>query len=186
MKTKVIIGIIVVLLIGGYFISKKPSSNNSDSGVQDKVQEAVKKTLSQLDINSGVHCVMDKNFGVAQVDNVKSMEFYLHGDKVRYDGLMQNPDGKEVEMHVIDDGDYTYMWGDGVSPMGAGNGMKLKDEDGNSMGNGPIDIEELKESNFAVPGYKCSSWSPKESTFTPPENINFKDFSIPNMGGFQR
>ena len=181
MKTKVIIGIIIVLLVGGFLIFKKPSDNGE---VQNKVQEAVKNTLSQLDINSGVHCVMDKNSGVPQIDSVESMEFYLHGKKVRYDSTMKNPDGKEVEMHVIDDGEYNYMWGDGVSPMGASSGMKLKD-DGESE-KGPIDINEFKESHFAVPGYKCSSWSADDAMFTPPEDIQFKDFSLPNGAMFKQ
>ena len=137
---------------------------NADQGV------AFKGSIQDL-INRGksAKCVLQAKAG----DSIISGTTYISGKNARSDFQMTGAGETATNGHFISDGTWMYTWND-VSKDQA---VKFKIDEmqkpefkNQANTNGANNLDESMD-------YKCYSWSADQSSFVPPADINFKDFS---------
>ena len=177
-KTK-ILGIVgVVVLIGGIIFFTSDSSRGDIKNDFNK--------MNALDVNQGITCRQEVK---VLEDNKLINKMYFYKNKMRFDSSLEKETQGQKDMHMISDGEYNYLWGQGMIGAALGGvsknqGMKMKIDDQGEMANS-VDVKELKENNWKVPGISCESWNPDMSIFELPQDINFIDPSnmMPGFGG---
>ncbi len=182
---KIILAIIALIILGGgAFMLLKAKNNSSEQGKEQNqiTQEAKKeaKKIMSLDPNKGIKCEQINDVGE---NNKLKTVIYFYKNKMRYDvGLAQETQGQK-DFHMINDGEYSYMWGKGMLASALGGqegGLKIKNDDPmnkDMQEDVDVDFEELKKQNYVMPGIKCEQWSPNDDLFQAPAGIEFKDMS---------
>ena len=108
---------------------------------------------------------------------------FVQGEKnFRGDFSMMEKNGKKQMSHMIGTETVSYMWADGERQ-----GMMIrldKDEDDEATDD-KVKQEELDEFGFDEDEdvkMNCKKWSPDQSVFTPPKNVEFIDFAAQMEG----
>ncbi|MCR4324336.1 MAG: hypothetical protein NUV69_01465 [Candidatus Curtissbacteria bacterium] len=154
------IALVAVIGIGAFVFNRGKSTETTTPG-SPEAQTQVKGTIAGL-------------FGKNQTCTVKypgqSTEgtIYVSGNKVRGDFTMTDPNGTEMHSSMINDSEYTYTW----TPV-MGQGVKIKNSAATEQTQDQNqDFDVNKEVDM-----KCSSWSPDNSKFTPPSDVQFMDLT---------
>ena len=168
-KTLLIVGAVILLLVlagVGYFVfgknltGSKTSNSTSGSKTTESSDTSSKTSIKDLIFKrKNVTCSVKYPEGSATV--------YV-SDKKFYGEFTTISEGKTNKGYILQDGEYSYMWGDDSTE---GFKVKLTEED---KANTPsaLDLQEEGDVN-------CSNWSVDKSKLTAPANINFTDFTAP-------
>ncbi len=183
MNNKIIIGILGLLVLGGFAFML--TGHNAVKGKKEAAN------IASLNPDAGVKC----KYTVAVLgDNTQNSTLYIYKNHFRYDTNLSKETQGQKDLHMIDDGEYSYIWGKGIiGGLGAGKGFKMKstrNENADENGIAPdIDIEALKKNNFKAPGMECEPWNPDMDMFKAPNNLTFMDMDkfmgggMMNVGG---
>ena len=150
------IGVAIILAIGAFWLLPKFNKNVT--------------RITNLDLNTGVKCVNVVAMGDA---GTSEGVMYFYKDFSRYDSVINHETMGTREMHIITTKDKTYAWGSAFEVPGLISGGLIFDEDAEDAPTEVSDIEELKKSNFKIPGMKCEKWTPDLDILTPPVDIKF-------------
>lgn len=168
-KKYLIIGILVlILLLGGYFLFGKPG-NKSGSSSQSQTSGAPKSLKDLLTAGIAQKCT----FSMDQDSAGQSGTTYIASGKLRGDFSSQS-EGKTIVTHMIVTGNTSYVWQEGEKE-----GFKSSfDTTGSVSATGSGSDSTTAALDFNKQGdYKCSAWVVDESMFTPPADVKFADFS---------
>lgn len=174
MKKSTVWTIIILLVIFGlvaYFITlnkqKRPQmivGNGQPKNVLVTAKNSLEDLVAQ---GKNISCTY-----TSSTDNtVSSGTVYISGKNVRVDYTLMI-DGKKNSGSMIRDNDFTYVWGTAMPQ-----GIKMRNTSAELPTGSPQDKQSFDQT--AKMDYKCQSWSPNNSSFTPPTNIKFSEFSLP-------
>lgn len=183
--TRIIIAVVVllVLIAGAYALLGKKSSNPLQS-VQNKVAQMTTQKMSLSDFFS---LAGSKKCTFSDKTNNSSGTVYIGGGKMRGD-FQSMDNGKTTASHMINDGQYVYVWTDGQSQgykmstdivkKEAAQVTMTPDNSGSSEtqpSSGPVNLNQQAD-------YSCGGWSVDSSMFTLPQGITFTDYSSMMQG----
>ncbi len=171
-----IVGAIVLLLVVGAVAfmqlgksSSKPSADATVSQQKTDSGESMAKGTIQSLLSAGknVSCT----YTTGKDKNVTNGTIYVADKKMRADFTLQGADGKNMDSHMIQDGDYSYFWS---SAMPTGTKMKISALP--KVTPAPNTQTQNADLNKEY-DMKCSSWSVDGSMFTPPADVKFTDMT---------
>lgn len=168
MNTKIIavvVGIIILLGAGGYFVLGNKTSNNIAPATAPTQTQKPSSSLFDLLTKGG-----NQKCDFASSDNGTDSKgtAYISGDKMRVD-LESTVDGKTSTSYIIRNADTNYIWGSDVKQ---GIKVTLSEEDlkNDTQVNQYINSKENVD-------YNCAPWAADNSKFNPPTDIKFTDFT---------
>lgn len=176
MKNKwLIIAAVVVLILlvaGGAYLMMSSKGKSQPQAQTTNTQTAKPQTTNSLKgtilgLLSGGQNV---NCQVTYPDNKGTGTVYVSDKKFAGDFTMKGTDGKETTGHMISDGTYMYLWSSGI-PMG----IKMNLEAAKNAAQNTQNVQSV-DINQEV-GLNCSPWTPDNSKFTIPTDINFRDMT---------
>lgn len=167
MNRNLLISIIVIVLlllgVGFYLMRNQGSQNPVQQAVEQAAQNASRGTIQSL-IGKNQMCK------VSYPDGNGSGTVYVSGDKVRGDFNIQ-AESQTMNTHMIQGGQEIYMWNDGSNQ-----GTKIKIDPNQPTPSAPAGQPQTADLNQEV-DYSCNNWSPDESKFRVPTDVQFMDMS---------
>lgn len=175
-KVLIVIGLVIILAAGGYYLSTRPSSTPEPQSMKQIVKESV-EWAKAIESGKPTSCVMSKA--------ESQMEYYLEGKKMRAD-ITTSVEGKAQLSHMINDGAYLYIWSDGQT-QGSKTAIPTEDEvkqlaeDAkkyqDQTSDTPDFTSESAYDNLETQGYtiNCQGVSADASKLTPPSTVTFID-----------
>jgi len=170
MKKFLPIGIGILVLLGFILFTRKSPQSAQDTPKEssDSLSGNLKELITR---NVPLKCTFDYQDETA---GSTTGTVYISGDNMRGDFEMTQAEQKFTSSMIRDQG-YVYTWSS-AQPQG----MKMKLEEPDTQ----MSQEEIPE-NFSQQldienesiNYSCNPWSPDNSMFTPPANIEFTDLS---------
>ncbi len=177
-KTLIIGVILLLLLVGGALVfSKKSVAPQKDNGEkmvkQDKAAgtQSAMMSLSEL-LTSGKTQSCSYDYTDATTGKM-SGKVYISAGKMRSDYSITDNTGKETTGSVINDGTNMYMWS---SSMNQGIKIAVTEEMKKDMANAQGEAAKYVDMNKKV-NYHCDAWTMNTTSFAPPSNIQFMDYS---------
>lgn len=165
MNIKLLAGIVGGLLVLGgayYFLS----GNNESAENAPQKEESIKSRFASL-VQSGqsYECTFKYNDG----ENVSSGTVYMAGgaERLRGDFSVTDNAAGAMEVHMIRDGGYNYLWGSTMPQgikMAVTNDEMLFEGETNSPVNEDVD-------------YECRAWNVDNDKFELPSGIEFQDMT---------
>lgn len=178
----IIIAVVLVLLIGGAFFFMKKSSTptttdstttaedtNEKSNEDTSMMDSGKNTLMGLmSMGKNLQCNFDY---VTEGKAGTKGTIYVSGKKV-YGEFESEVDGQKTTMRMIQDGDYSYIWG---SAMPEGMKMKIVVPEGKADTSAPANNQYFDPNQQM--DFDCSPWGGDPSKFVIPSDVTFRDMS---------
>lgn len=182
-----VVVVIVLALVGGgiYLNSTKGKSadliNNVREGVQNAGESMTKGSIKGLlGTGKNVMCVIDSGAGGAST-------VYVSGNNMRGD-FTTVAGSTTTKSHMVQDGDYAYIWTDGATEGSKMNIKAMQESAGNASSSGQSAQDVTADIDREV-DMKCSAWNVDNSKFEVPTNVTFTDLSAmmekmaPGAGG---
>ena len=164
-KAIIIAVVLVLLLVGGYFIMKGRSKTPLTTGTSQ--EESSPASLKDL-ISKGIAQSCTYN------NEGSNGKFYVSGDKVRGD-FETTVDGNVTKSHMIIDGNTSYIWSDGEK-----SGIKMTFDASATPSGSTTTSPGGSFDTAANMNYKCSVWVVDSSVFTLPVGVQFMSFGTPS------
>lgn len=176
MNKTILIVLAVVLVVGGVWWFGFKDTSDSDPQSQQPNEESASSLSSLNDLlsrNQDLMCV----YSDSQDDGTTSSgTVYLSRGRMSGTFSTNSPGEDPVKGHVISDGQSQYTWEEGsdeglkfdLSQTASENG-DTEEADGDQAAN--ID----RDTDYQ---FQCEEWPVDESVFTPPANVEFKDFDL--------
>lgn len=171
-KNLLIAGAVVLLLViagVGFMMMSKSSGKSAEDLTVSK--DSAKDTTGESTTKGSIRSLLSggKNITctVAYPDNGGGGTMYIADKKMRGDFTTKDAGGKQIESHMVQDGEFIYSW------MGT-QGVKMKiDTSANASpaaGSAQQGADLDKQQDM-----KCSSWSIDNSKFAVPADVKFMD-----------
>jgi hypothetical protein len=165
MNTKILIGgaVALVVLGGAYFLTTR---DGADKQEETQVTDNMKGGFAEL-VRAGGS--FECTFEYKDETNESSGKVYMTAgaERLRGDFNITDSQAGAMEMHVIRDGGYNYLWGStmpqGIKTAVTANEMLFEEGD-----NSPVD-ENVD--------YECRRWNVDGSKFSLPAGVEFQDMS---------
>jgi len=152
----IVVGIVILIALGLYFYM-------AGSGSPAEIPGTVGSTPTSLNQLAALGTPQKCTFA-DETANVRSEGVvYVGGGSVRADFASAEGTNTATQGHMIQSGGEVYTWVDG---MAQGYRMSAQETQGNPDAQKAFDPEKRVD-------YRCESWSPDPSAFTPPANISF-------------
>ena len=167
-----IIGGIILLAVGGYYLLSQPENLDTASQTNPLSQQTAdpidgKSLRELLGIRDNQTCTFkdeeSKSDGKVFISNQR-----MRGDFTGY------YNGQESTSHMIVDTDKVYLWQDNNT-----DGFSMSRDALEDMQSDP-DAQNPVQSNFDVNkkvDYSCASWNADATLFIPPSNVTFNDYT---------
>ncbi|MEK7649583.1 MAG: hypothetical protein AAB367_01275 [Patescibacteria group bacterium] len=173
MNTKILFAIIGgVIVVGGAFFLMKNSRNadpltNNQNTMMNKRTSL--KALMMLDTPQ--RCTFTN-----KVQNSESFgTVYLMNGRMRGD-FTSVAAGRTEQSHMIVESDAGFVWADSMQGKGMMMDMSQWGQQTNNQNTQQVDLD-------AEVDYSCDTWSPDESVFQRPSDIEFLDLKMMMQGG---
>lgn len=185
--TPIIVVVVVVLLIiaGAYYVMHKHSAMISGQAAnplgQSQASPQKKSLFDFFSLAGSQKCTFSDS------TSKSAGTVYVSSGKMRGDFQeTNNSTGQTQQTHMINDGNYVYIWTDGQSSGYKMSEAAIKQEESQptaspanrttgTQSSQPVDMNQKAN-------YSCGSWSPDASYFVPPTNVNFTDYSSVAQG----
>lgn len=172
-----VVAIVLLLIVGAVAFmqfnkSSKPSTNAQNSAMakeENASGDSMTKGTIQSLLSAGKSVTCTYSAGVDE--SATNGTIFVSDKKMRGDFTVNMQDGKTMDSHMIQNGEYGYFWS---SSTPTGTKMKISElpipSPGTTSQTQTADLN--KEYDM-----KCSSWSVDGSKFTPPADVNFTDMT---------
>ncbi len=179
MNKNFIIGgvVVVIVVVAGVLVfggEKNAEQNQPQNQEEVQNQEQSEKDAQTLrDFINGktgqnMKCEFTSQVGEASTLDVTT---YVAGERVRVDYSMQPPINGQSTLHMVSDGNYSYLWGDSkLGNMFAGMKFRVEEEGSQSASQ---EAEQFVD--YDMPMINCERWNPDEEMFETPDDIEFVD-----------
>ena len=172
-KTVGIVVAIVIIAAGVYFFTRSGSEENNTKGESGSVSSADQDNQQNSSLKSLMALGKSQKCEFKSTDEQGTAEgvFYISNGKSRGD-ISATYQGQASKTYMIYDNNTSYIWMDGSN---TGFKMAIDAKDSQSTATDQSQgVDPNKDYKF-----DCDSWNADNSMFTPPSNVEFKDFSIP-------
>lgn len=166
------IGILIVILliaaggIGYKLMAKSSSKVQPPITVVENSRNHVKSSMKQLlGLGKSVSCEMNTN----DDQGITTGKINISGQKMMGDFQLTYSDGKEISSHMMNDGEFTYMWSS-ATPQGT----KIKND---AVTPAKSDKSQTSLDQDKEVDMNCSDWTPSTDSFTVPRDVEFLDMS---------
>jgi hypothetical protein len=149
---------------------EKDGDNDGDADDDTTMMESGKNTLMGL-MGMGKNLQCDFDYATEGKAGSKGT-VYVSGKKVRGE-FESNVNGKQTMMHMLQDGDYTYVWG---SAMPEGIKMKVVAPEGTQNTNTTSPANQYFNPNQEM-NFNCIACGVDASKFAVPSDVTFRDMS---------
>jgi len=167
----VILAIILIVVIVVVFANRKPQTTTQNQTSTSGTTESTTSSGSLKDLILGGKNLTCQISYTASDQTVTGTVYVASEKKMRGDFTM-TVDNKPMESHMIVDGEWGYFW---TSASSAGTKMKVEEP---SVSPTPAATGEAQAVGIdSKVDYKCSDWSPDNSKFSTPADIQFTDLS---------
>ena len=176
---KNLIFIAVALIVAGgigYKLMAKPSPVTQPSVVSPvNSKNHLRSSLRQL-MTMGKSASCEISADAEQ--GIVSGKINISGQKMMGDFKMNGTDGNMMDNHMINDGEFTYVWSS-AAPQGTKikNDAVAPDKSDQNQNN----LDQDKEVDM-----DCSDWTPASGSFNPPSDVNFIDMSSMMKGVIEK
>lgn len=175
---KIILILACLLILTGCTLKKPSTETSTEQKPEEGKEETVKGSLKSLfGMGKNQKCTIEKE----EEGKKTKITIYLSGKKFKQDVKFEDPQSenlKEMEIHVLSDGESLYSW----NSFNPGKGTKSKMEDwekemeefkteGKGTDMSQIDLEREYD-------YQCSPWVSLGNDFDLPSGVEFKEFSL--------
>lgn len=169
MKQNVILIVIALIVAGGIGYKLMAKSSPEVEFPVTKTESSktrVKSSLKQL-LGMGKNASCELSADEAQ--GVVSGKINISGAKMMADFKMSDEAGKMMDSHMINDGEFTYIWS-----SAAPQGTKIKNETV-----APAKPDQTKDSfdEDKEVDMDCTDWVPTSESFKVPKDVEFLDMS---------
>ena len=171
-----IVVIIIIAAAAVFTLSKKSQTPPQEPTVSQTTEEETQGVTSKgsikdlIGLGKNVTCTIT----YPTDEGTSNGTVYVAGDKRMKGDFTINVQGKEIDSHMIQDGNWIYTWSS-ATPQGT----KMKVEE-NVPTPTPEPSGQSVDANTQV-DYKCSNWSVDNSKFVPPSDIQFVEFNMPAL-----
>lgn len=189
MPTKIItVFIILIILLGGgyYFLNlrgKSPQTSTENKAMTlgesaPSGQSFAGSLTDLLTLGQNYSCTFQTtDDSGAQTSGLVFVS--AGGDKLSGEFEMTDTDGAIITSSVVRDGEYNYMWS---SALDQGFKYKIGPDDESIFGQeGDQSNESVGIDENANMDFNCQPWVVDNSKFVPPVNIEFVEFTAPNL-----
>ncbi len=173
----IIAGVVAVGAVGaavflGQSDTESSATGNTDTNSYQENNEKLTGTFKDIILSGKSYsCSFSKKD--AQGGESSGQVFVAKENMLRGEYHMVDLDGNAIDVEIIQDGEFNYMWGD--SPMGyMAIKTKIKETDTTKNKEGNF-IESDEEYDF-----DCSRWRVDEKMFVPPSDVTFSEFITPD------
>lgn len=154
------------MVLGGayYFLSRDNGAGVTEDAAREE-DGAIGRFADMVRSGRSYQCT----FEYKDETNESSGTVYMTGgaERLRGDFDITDSQAGAMEMHMIRDGGYNYLWGSAL-PQGIKTAVMKKETLFEDEENSPVDT------NI---DYECRSWSVDESKFVLPAGVEFQDMS---------
>ena len=178
MNKNLILAIIAVIGLGGigYMVSSKSSSEpKTSTQVVTNSKNKIKSSMKQLlRMGKNVSCEINDNGELGTT----SGKINISGQKMMGNFQMKDMEGKMGDSHMINDGEFTYVWSSAVPQ-----GTKIKNDAVVPAKSDQVqnNLDQDKEVDM-----DCSDWTPSSGSFNPPSDVDFIDMSSMMKGVIEK
>ena len=166
MNTKLLLGLIVgVIVVGsGYYLLTRDSSQSYEN-VTNNSESASNRFATLVQSGQSYECTFEYN----DEENSSSGIVYMTAgaERIRGDFNITQSAAGPMEVHMIRDGGYNYLWGSampgGIKTAVSNEEMLFEGEEGS-----PVDENT---------DYECRPWNVDQSKFVLPNNVEFQDMT---------
>lgn len=163
-KVLIVIGIVLLLLVGGYFYINSKKGTGTINEEQPSAATSLKNLIAKGVAQSCTYSTEGTNGSV-----------YVSGGAVRGD-FETTVDKVVTKSHMIVKDNTSYIWTDGQTA-----GFKMSfDPNATPAGTSGASNESFDAS--ANMNYKCKTWIVDNSKFALPTGVTFSTFAIPSTG----
>lgn len=183
MNKKILISIVLVLIIGlvGFVLM---NSSSDDGNPLNTLKKTTAEKVDEMTFTGDLKDLMLKgkpltcSYAYVSEGYTSKGYFYVDGKRVRADMTSTDPQGVEVQAHMIQDGTYMYLWDETKPDQGIKMTIPSPAETPESE---PSEVpfaqnQDGPDTNY-VGDYNCDSWKVDEALFTLPSGVTFSDFS---------
>lgn len=167
MNTKIIVAIVggLVVLGGAYYLLSRNSGQNLIREEAWEDDSAIGRFDDMVRSGKSYQCT----FEFKDETNESSGTVYMTGgaDRLRGDFDITDSQVGAMEVHLIRDGGYNYLWGSAL-PQGIKTAVTEKETLFEDDANSPVDTNV---------DYECRTWNVDESKFSLPAGVEFQDMS---------
>ena len=148
------------------------SNNTTIDQTQDEIFEG--KVMDLLKRGGSLACQISSDDN----GNVTDGTMYISDGNLRGDFSFTQADGVSYEGSMINDGEFSYVWGDNLpfgedGPSGVKTKVSVQDQASGEKNDDDNQIIDMDDS-FT---FNCQPWSVDNSKFTPPSDVEFVDLS---------
>ncbi len=178
-KRNIIIGVILLILLVGCALvfSKKSVAPQKEEGTRmmkpDTPSQAQSPMMSLSELLTSGKTQSCSYDYTDDTTGKMSGKVFLSGGKMRSDYSITDKSGKETTGSVINDGTNMYMW---LSSMPQGIKIAVTEEMKKDIANSQGEAAKYVDMNKKV-NYRCDAWTMNSTSFTPPSNVQFMDYS---------
>jgi hypothetical protein len=180
----VLVGLVVVGGVWYITTTDTPTEEASTSTDAERATETAPDTVEPetlsgfgslkniLGLGDTIRCEFRSTFEGQTSEGV----FYTDGERFRVDSTVTSPESGTITSNMINDGIYTYTWGQ--SPQGAMAIKMATPEESDPMDWATEDWEANEESYVDFEQeveYDCDRWNVDTSVFVPPSDVEFVD-----------
>jgi len=164
-----ILAIILIVVIIAVAVSRKPQTTpQSQTSTSGKTEVATSRGSLKDLISGGKNLTCQISYTAS--DQTVAGTVYVAGEKKMRGDFTMTVNGNPMDSHMIVDAGWGYSW---TSASPAGTKMKIEETSPTPTAGSATQSAELEREVE----YKCSDWSPDNSKFTPPADIQFTDMS---------
>lgn len=171
-KVIAIVAVIIIIAGGIWFFIQNQSktdqtkTDTSSAQTEEKVSEESSSLKNLMSLGKSQKC----EFSTVEEGVTSSGTFYVANNKARGD-FQSTVAGTTTKSHMIVDSTYSWLWSDDSNQ-----GMKFAVDQTQTETNQTQSVDPNKNYKF-----NCDSWKTDNSLFTPPANITFSEFKMPEI-----
>ncbi|HZS42791.1 MAG TPA: hypothetical protein VFA52_01090 [Candidatus Paceibacterota bacterium] len=173
----IILIVAVALALGGgvyYSVHHAPAttvSNDTSANVSVSGQASNGTLRNLLAMGKNVMCTIDESTASSSLMGT----MYIAGTNMRGDFTSSFNGSAKLDSHMIRNGDIMYAWSGSQGAKMTYNTSDMSNASANSKSQSNVNLDQKVN-------YHCSSWSPDNSKFSAPTNVNFIDINAAMHG----
>lgn len=175
-KKTILIILATGLLVGGVWWFGLRDTSDSDSQSQQPSEESTSNLASLNDLlsrNQDLMCVYSDSH---EDGTTSSGTVYLSRGRMSGSFSTSSPGEDHIKGHIISDGQSQYTWEEG-SDEGVKFDLSQAQTDAGDMDE-PDSDQTASIDRDTDYQFQCEEWAVDEAVFTPPANVEFKDFDL--------
>lgn len=170
----IILALAIIVILVAVFTSRGGDKVAFEEGTMSGKSEVVTGTFGDLaSLGKNFQCSFESDEEVGTISGT----MYVADEKIRGSYTLLDPEGSISNFEYLRDDSFNYFWGE--SPYG-GIAIKTRIDEEDATVSEEVETFDASEQEF---DFECHKWSPQESMFDVPTDVEFNTFMIPDFDG---